>query len=80
MKAIYRGSEMSLTETIEYKNGYELADEEHVMNQEQKVKELMRRTGKGKIACGISLGMSNWDIEAAIKRMRVAYPSMEVKD
>lgn len=50
------------------------------MNQEEKVKELMLRTGKGKIACTISLQMSNWDMEEAIKRMRVAYPSMEVKD
>lgn len=50
------------------------------MNQEEKVKELMRRTGKGKIACTISLQMSNWDINTTIKRMRVAYPSMEVKD
>jgi len=50
------------------------------MNHEDKVKELMRRTDKGKIACEISLQMAGGDIEEAIKRMRVAYPSMEVKD
>lgn len=50
------------------------------MNHEEKVKELMRRTGKGKIACDISLQMSGGDIEKAIERMRIAYPSMEVKD
>lgn len=49
-------------------------------DQEHLIKELMRRTGKGKIACSISLQMSAWNIEKAVERMRVAYPSMEVKD
>lgn len=49
------------------------------MNHEEKVKELMRRTGKGKIACDISLQMAGGSIEKAIERMRIAYPSMEVK-
>ena len=50
------------------------------MNHEEKVKELMRRTGKGKIACDISLQMAGGDIQEAIKRMRVGYPTMEVKN
>lgn len=61
-------------------NGKPLDIEGPVMNQEEKVEELMRRTGKGKIACTISLQMSGWDIEEAIKRMRISYPQMEVKD
>lgn len=43
------------------------------------VKELMRRTGKGQIACDISLTLAHNDIDKAVERMRIAYPSMEVK-
>ena len=49
------------------------------MNKEQKLKELMRRTGKGKLACDIALQLAGGDVEKVIERMRVSYPSMEVK-
>lgn len=50
------------------------------MNTEQKVNELMRMTGKGKIACGLCLQLSGGDMEKAIERMKMSYPNMEVKE
>jgi len=49
------------------------------LNNEQKVLEVMRLTGKGKMACEINLSLTDWSIDKAIKRMRVTYPSMIVK-
>lgn len=49
------------------------------MTTEQKVDELVRMTGKGKLACDICLQMSGGDIEKALERMKMSYPSMEVK-
>lgn len=43
------------------------------------VKELMRRTGKGQIACDIALNLAHNDIDKAVARMRISYPGMEVK-
>jgi translation elongation factor EF-Ts len=48
-------------------------------DKEYLVKELKRRTDKGKMACDISLSLSGYDMEKAIKRMKSSYPSMEVK-
>ena len=48
-------------------------------DKEYLVKELMRRTDKGKIACDISLSLSGYDMEKAIERMKISYPGLEVK-
>lgn len=50
------------------------------MNTEEKIIDLIRRTGLGQIACGISLTLAGGDIEATIKRMKIAYPGLEVKE
>ena len=46
---------------------------------EHLIQELMRRTGKGKLACDISLSLSNGDIGKALERMKISYPGLEVK-
>lgn len=42
------------------------------------VKELMRRTGKGQIACDVALSLAHNDVDKAVARMRISYPSIEV--
>ncbi len=49
------------------------------MTKADKLKELMRITGKGQIACDIALQLSGNDIDKAIERMKISYPGMEVK-
>ena len=49
------------------------------MTKQEKTNEIMRITGKGKMACEIALSLSGYDMEKAIKRMKSSYPSMEVK-
>jgi translation elongation factor EF-Ts len=45
---------------------------------EETTKELMRLTGKGKMACNISLSLTGGDIEKAIARMKTSYPGLRV--
>ena len=49
------------------------------MTKQEKLNELQRRTGKGKMACDIVLSLTGGDIEKAIERMKKSYPSLEVK-
>jgi hypothetical protein len=49
------------------------------MNKEEKLNEMMRVTGKGKMACDIPLQLCNWDMDKAIARMKISYPGLEVK-
>lgn len=50
------------------------------MTKAQKVDELMRITGKGKLACDIALTLAHDSVENALVRMHVSYPrSMKVK-
>jgi translation elongation factor EF-Ts len=48
------------------------------LNKQETVNELMRLTGKGKMACDISLSLTGGDIEKAIARMKVSYPGLRV--
>jgi len=48
------------------------------MNKQETVDELMRLTGKGKMACDISLSLTGGDIEKAIARMKISYPGLRV--
>ena len=48
------------------------------MNKAETVNELMYITGKGKMACDISLSLTGGDIEKAIARMKVSYPGLRV--
>ncbi len=48
------------------------------MTKPEKVKELMRITGKGQMACDIALQLSGYDMDRAIERMKISYPGMEV--
>ena len=48
------------------------------MNKPETVNELMRITGKGKMACDISLSLTGGDIEKAIARMKISYPGLRV--
>ena len=49
------------------------------MTKQEKINEIMRRTGKGKLACDISLSLSNGDIGKALERMKISYPGLEIK-
>jgi len=49
------------------------------MNKVELTSELMRITGKGKMACEISLSLTGGDIDKAIERMKISYPGLEVK-
>ena len=49
------------------------------MNKIELVNELMRITGKGKMACDIVLSLTGGDMEKAIERMKKSYPGLEVK-
>ena len=49
------------------------------MNKQEKLNEIMRITGKGKMACEISLSLTGGDINKAIERMKISYPGLEVK-
>jgi translation elongation factor EF-Ts len=49
------------------------------MTKQEKINELMRITGKGKMACEISLSLTGGDIDKAIERMKISYPGLEVK-
>jgi translation elongation factor EF-Ts len=49
------------------------------MTKTQKLEELIKRTGKSKMACDIALQLAGNDIEKAIERMRISYPSMKVE-
>ena len=49
------------------------------MNKVELTNELMRITGKGKMACEISLSLTGGDINKAIERMKISYPGLEVK-
>ena len=49
------------------------------MTKQEKLNELQRRTGKGKMACDIALSLAGGDIDKAIKRMKISYPGLEVK-
>jgi translation elongation factor EF-Ts len=48
------------------------------MNKAETVNELMYITGKGKMACDISLSLTGGDIEKAIARMKISYPGLRV--
>jgi hypothetical protein len=39
----------------------------------------MKRTGKSKMACDIALQLAGNDVEKAIERMCISYPSMKVE-
>jgi IS605 OrfB family transposase len=49
------------------------------VNKAEKLDQLMKRTGKSKMACDIALQLAGNDIEKAIERMRISYPSMKVE-
>ena len=49
------------------------------MTKQEALTELMRKTGKGKMACEISLSLTGGDINKAIERMKISYPGLEVK-
>ena len=49
------------------------------MNKVELTSELMRITGKGKMACEISLSLTGEDIDKAIERMKISYPGLGVK-
>ena len=49
------------------------------MNKQEKINELQRITGKGKMACDIALSLAGGDMEKAIERMKISYPDLEVK-
>ena len=49
------------------------------MTKQEKINELMRITGKGKMACEISLSLTGGDIDKAIERMKISYPGLGVK-
>ena len=49
------------------------------MNKQEKINELQRITGKGKMACEINLALAGGDIDKAIERMKKSYPGLEVK-
>jgi hypothetical protein len=49
------------------------------MNKHEKLIEMMRITGKGKMACEICLQLCGYDMEKTLERMQRSYPSMEVK-
>ena len=49
------------------------------MNKQEKTNELIRITGKGKMACDIALSLAGGDIEKTIERMKISYPGLEVK-
>jgi len=49
------------------------------MTKQEKINELMRMTGCGKMACDIALTLSGGDIEKTIERMKISYPGLEVK-
>jgi len=48
------------------------------MTRAETTNELMRLTGKGKMACDISLSLTGGDIEKAIARMKISYPGLRV--
>jgi translation elongation factor EF-Ts len=48
------------------------------MNKAETVNELMYITGKGKMACDISLSLTGGDIEKAIARMKISYPVLRI--
>ena len=48
------------------------------MNREETTNKLMRLTGKGKMACDISLSLTDGDIDKAIARMKISYPGLRV--
>lgn len=48
-------------------------------DKEIRTHELMRRTGKGKLAGQLALALVDNDMDKAIERMKSSYPSMEVK-
>lgn len=50
-----------------------------MMTKDEKLKYLMNKTGKGQIACDICLQLSGGDVDKAIERMKMSYPSMVVK-
>ena len=49
------------------------------MTKQEKINELIRRTGKGKMACEINLALAGRDINKAIELMKKSYPGLEVK-
>jgi len=49
------------------------------MTKQEKLNELQRITGKGKMACDIALSLTGGDIDKAIERMKKSYPGLEVK-
>ena len=49
------------------------------MTKQEKINELQRMTGKGKMACEINLALAGGDIDKAIERMKKSYPGLEVK-
>ena len=46
------------------------------MTKTEMLEELMKRTGKSKMACDIALQLAGNDIDKAIERMKISYPSM----
>jgi len=49
------------------------------MTKQEKLNEIMRITGKGKMACEIVLSLTGYNMEDAIERMKKSYPGLEVK-
>lgn len=49
------------------------------MNKEEKLNEIMRITGKGKMACDICLQLCDYNMEKTLERMQRSYPNMEIK-
>jgi len=49
------------------------------MTKQEALTELMRKTGKGKMACEIALSLTGHNMEDAIERMKKSYPTLEVK-
>jgi len=48
------------------------------MTKPETVNELMRLTGKGKMACDISLSLTGGDIDKAVARMKISYPGLRI--
>jgi len=63
-----------MTQTIQSESSPEYTS----MTKTETANELMRLTGKGKMACDISLSLTGGDIEKAIARMKISYPGLRV--
>ena len=46
---------------------------------QEKVENLMKLTGKGRMACEIPLSLAGGDVEKTLERMKKTYPQMVLK-